>query len=432
MQYGWAAPSLPQLLSKDSHIPTTSSDGAWVAAMSVLGNIPGSLIGGYIVDKIGRKYTILLTSPIYFTTWLIIAFARSLWVLNAGRLCAGMADGLIFTAFPMYMGEISHPNIRGLLGSFIQVSMVLGSLLINIVGSHFNIEHTALIMSIVPVLHFITFCWMPESPYFLLMTDQGELARKSLQKLHNTEDVTKELIRVEDAVSKGKNANGKFWHLFTVPSNRKAMYIVFGLRCIQQLCGITAIMFYVKIIFKEAKTDISATMSTIIYFTIQLVLSIVSSALVDKAGRKPLLLMSIVGSAIMLALEGIYFYVEKETTLDTSSVTYLPLIAMLGFCIAFNFGMGTIPTLFLGEFFPTDVKAFALCLIDIFACFLAALTSKCFQFMNDHFGLYSPFFFFTSCCILGLVFILLIVPETKGKTLEDIQRELKGERNDVA
>ncbi|XP_019872311.2 facilitated trehalose transporter Tret1-like [Aethina tumida] len=426
MHYGWASPSLPQLLANDSQIPMTSDDGSWVATMSVLGNIPGSILGGYASDAIGRRYSILLTAPIYFMSWIMVAFAPSKILLNIARFSAGIADGLIYTSFPMYIGEISDPNIRGLLGSCIQVSLVIGVLLINVIGVNLNIKYTALISSLFPVLHFLTFYFMPESPYYLIMRGKKEEAKESLQVFNRNEDIGEHFQRVSDAVEQDKQATGSIWDLFTVRSNRRAAVIVFGLRAFQQFSGIAAIMFYAKIIFQEASGDISANLSTIIYFIIQLVVSLLSSFLVDKTGRRPLLIFSIIGSAASLAAEGFYFFFENDDIYDTSLI-YLPLIALLTFVVIFNIGMGTIPVLILGEFFPTNVKAFALCLADIVSCTTVSISAKFFQITRDDFGMHVPFFSFTVSCLLGLVFILFCVPETKGKTLEEIQEHLRGE-----
>lgn len=206
--------------------------------------------------------------------------------------------------------------------------------------------------------------------------------------------------------------------------NRKALFIVFGLRTVQQFSGTMAITFYAKSIFSESN-HLSSNVSTLIYFVIHLGVCFMSSAIVDKSGRRPLLIISIIGSAIALFLEGLYFFLHNCTEIDVASYGYLQIIALVGFVIMFSLGMQTIPILILCEMFPTNVKAFALCLADIYFSIIASLVSKFFQFMKDNFGMHVPFFAFTACCVVGLAFIVFCVPETKGKTLEDIQKDLK-------
>lgn len=426
MHFGWPSPSLPYLLSEKSHINVTSQDGSWLASMPCIGAASGSIMTAYMVDRIGRKNCMLMTAPGYLLAWLMVAFATTIWELYAARFISGWADGLVFTAFPMYLGEIASYNIRGLLGSSIQLSMIAGMLIINIIGSYMSIMHTALISAAVPPVFFLMFWFMPDSPYYLVMKGRIEDATKSLQLLRQSRDVSNELNRVMDAVKEEKEQTGTFLELFTVASNRKATIIVFGLRAIQQFSGTTVITFYAQSIFHEASGDMSPTTATMIYFTLQLICAVVSSFLVDKVGRKPLLIISIIGSGVALSLEGTYFFLSTKTSLDVSSLKIVPLVALLGYVVIFNIGMGVIPVLFLGEMFPTSVKAFALCLADIWFGLIVTVVSKFFQIMQDDFGIAVPFFAFAACCAIGLVFILILVPETKGKTLEDIQRELKG------
>ncbi|XP_060534859.1 facilitated trehalose transporter Tret1-like [Cylas formicarius] len=426
MHFGWPSPSLPHLLSPNSTIPISDEDGSWLAAMPCIGAASGSLLTAYAVDRIGRKTCMLMTAPGYFAAWLMVAFATTKWELYAARFISGAADGLVFTAFPMYLGEIASYDIRGLLGSSLQLSMIAGMLVINVLGSYLSIYHTALVSAVLPPIFFVAFGLMPESPYYLVMKGREEDAADSLRLFRRTADVSAELARVSEAVKAELEQSGRVVDLVKIPSNRKAVLIVFGLRTIQQLSGTTAIMFYAKTIFHQASGGVSPSVATIIYFSLQLVVALAGSFLVDKLGRKPLLVVSIIGSGLALSLEGVYFYLAQNTTLDVSSLKTVPLIALLAYVVVFNVGMGTIPVLLLGEMFPTGVKAFALCLADIWFGIIVTLTSKGFQIIKDDFGIAVPFFGFAACCVVGLVFIVWVVPETKGKTLENIQDELKG------
>ncbi|CAG9770634.1 unnamed protein product [Ceutorhynchus assimilis] len=428
MHYGWTSPSLPILLSGNYTFTISSEEGSWLVVAPLLGAILGAFITGMIVDIFGRKKLVILSSVPFLFSWLFIAWAKSSVLMFVGRFMAGMTDGLSFTAVPMYLGEIAEPKIRGLIASVCPVCIILGILLINIFGSFLSITTTAYVGTIAPILLLVTFIWMPESPYFYLMRGKVEDARRSLQVFRGTEDVQVELERISEAVRKQNDNRGKCMDLLTVKSNRQAIIIAFGLRGVQQLSGTTAIIFYCKKIFEESSDFISPSLATIIYFLVQLILSALASIIVDFSGRRPLLIISITGTAMALFLNGAYLYVKDCTDIDTTSLNFLPLIALLSFVVVFSVGLQTIPLLIMGEVFPTNVKAFALCSADIYYSVIVTIISKLFHWSNDQFGMYVPFFAFGICCVLGLVFILLFVPETKGKTLEDIQRELKGEK----
>ncbi|CAH1155581.1 unnamed protein product [Phaedon cochleariae] len=428
MHYGWPSPSLPRLLDTNSTLPLTDSEGSWVAVTPLIGAVLGSIIVAVIVDILGRKKTILLSSFPYFAAWIMVAYARSILLLYTARFIAGVADGWVFTAVPMYIGEIADPKIRGRLGTSISVSWIFGILLINILGSYLSIAVTGLICSILPILSLLTFVWMPESPYFLLMKENQEGAQRSLQTFRGVTDVETELNRISNAVKSQMLNSGKFLDLFTVKSNRKAVFIMLMVRAAQQLSGTTAITFYTQPIFNEAGSNISPAIASIVYFAVQLLLAMFCSGIVDKAGRRPLMIISITGSAVLLFVEGIYFYLVTCTEVDMEPFSLIPVIALIGFVIVFSLGMQTIPLLMLGELFPANVKAFALCLADIYFAGIAIIVSKFFQIMKDSFGMYVPFFGFSGFCVIGLICIVIFVPETKGKTLEEIQMYFKGER----
>ncbi|KAJ8960112.1 hypothetical protein NQ317_005750 [Molorchus minor] len=211
------------------------------------------------------------------------------------------------------------------------------------------------------------------------------------------------------------------------PTSDLYVFMILGLRGVQQLSGTTAIIFYCKTIFDQAKEFISPSISTIIYFGVQLIMSAVSSFIVDISGRRPLLIISTIGTAITLCINGTYLYFDKCTQVDTSGFEFVPIVALLCFVVVFSIGLQTIPLLIMGEMFPTNVKAFALCWMDIYYSVIVIVISKVFHWSNETYGMHVPFYTFTGCCVIGLIFIVLCVPETKGKTLEDIQLELRGE-----
>lgn len=429
MQFGWPSPHLPRLQSPKSHIPITSSEGAWMISMNGVGSIFGSLLAGYIVDKIGRKLSILITSPLYLCCWLLIAFAHRLWILMLARCINGFTDGIVFTVIPMYVSEISHPRIRGILSATIPVMTVFGLLLVNIIGSLADLKTTGLICAIFPIVHFFTFCWMPESPFYLIMKKNLEAAKNCLKIFQESSDIDEKFEKLQSIVEDEMKNSVSCWDLFRVKSNRKAVIIVFGLRGIQQLCGPNALTSYAKIIFHEAGEDISSTLSSILYFSIQLVMVIICSFLVDKVGRKPLLIISIVGSGVALLAQAIYFYVKSLGIYNMSTVSFLPLIALLTYVVLFNIGMWNIPLLLMAELFPANVRAFALCLNEIYFGLSVIVVSEFFQITSDTFGMHVPFFVFSVMSVLGLAFILCMVPETKGRSLNEIQEYLKGNQD---
>ncbi|KAF2887933.1 hypothetical protein ILUMI_18240 [Ignelater luminosus] len=273
---GWPTPSLPQILSKNSTIPTTDDEGSWIATMLLIGAVCGSLMAAVILDRLGRKLTILLTSIPFFLSWILTAFANTATLLMVARFIAGISEGLIFCSVPVYLAEIAEPKIRGFIGSSITVANLFGMLLVNIIGSYLNIKTTALICSTVPVLLLVTFIWMPESPYYLIMKGNFDQARHSLTFFRKQDEVEGELKKLTIAVKEQNRNTGRYLDLFTVKSNRKAVYIMMGIRFGQQFSGSVAIMLYAQIIFEGIGDDImSPITASTVYLGVQLLISII-------------------------------------------------------------------------------------------------------------------------------------------------------------
>lgn len=431
MHYGWPSPSVPQLLEDNPFMPKiTNEEGSWLAVITLVGSVFGSLCGSMIFDKYGRKNMILAVCVPFFLSWIMVAYATSVSTLMFARCIAGVADGMMFCGVPMYLGEIANPEIRGFLCASCSYTWILGILMINVFGSVFDIKTAALLSSLVPIICVFTFVWMPESPYYLIRKKRTDEARSSLRIFKGREDVEQELNRITKAIEEDTKVSSSYYQLFADPCNRKAAFIMMAVRGVQQMCGTTAITFYAQTIFKEAGDDVSPMVGSLIYFTIQLLMSMFCSLIVDKTGRKPLMVISLAGSGIALFIEGVFFYIQDSTEIETTDVSYIPLTFLIAFVILFGLGMQPIPIILLGELFRTDVKAFALSFIDIYFCFVATSVSKFFQIMKDDFGMCVPFFAFSLSSIIGIGFVIFYVPETKGKTLEGIQLMLAGNEED--
>lgn len=349
------------------------------------------------------------------------------------RFIAGLSEGAVFIVVPMYIGEVSEPAIRGVLGSSVSVSFISGILFINCVGPYYSIAISAFVCIAFPVLLLTVFCWMPETPYYLIMKGKIEEARKSLQFLRRMNNVDAELNKLTSDVERQLSEPGTFKNVFTIRSNLKALLIMFGLRSAQQFSGVSAFGLNTHTIFMQAGGDISANMSVIIYTITQILFTFGGSFFIDKFGRKPILLISCLGSTFVLAVTSIYFYLKEKTDVDISSISWLPLAGMLVYVVLFSVGLGTVPNLMLGELFSASIKGKALFILNIYYAILISTIAKFYQAMADNFGMYVPFAVFAVCCLLSTLFSHYCVPETKGKSLEEIQQNLKGnvEHKDV-
>lgn len=299
--------------------------------------------------------------------------------------------------------------------------------MINCLAPYFSIRTTALICLGSPILAFISFLWMPETPYFYLMKQNKNKAKDSLYFLRRN-DVTKDLNQLDNDVKRQMSERGTFKELFTIKSNRKALLIMVMVRTIQQLSGISAWITFTQTVFLTADPDMSPVLATGLYYITIIIMQIVGSFQVDKYGRKSLMIISCLLSGIDLLAGGIFFYIQERTNIDVNGYQWIPLAIMIIYVIVFGFGLSIIPTLMLGEMFSASIKGKALCVMCMYYAALVAGTVKFFHFLSGY-GMFLPFMIFGCCCIVSTFFLYFFVPETKGKSLEDIQQYLKGNKD---
>lgn len=424
MHYGWSSPALPVLISGDDKLRITSEEGSWLVVALLVGTITGAILTGHLADVLGRKLIILCSLVPIVVGWAFIYFATSVAYLFVARTIAGVSVGMSLSVVPMYLGEIAEPKLRGLLASLCPVSLVLGILFINILGGYMSISNSALAATVIPVIMAFTFVWMPESPTYLLIKGKTEEARQSMEKLQGRDVTQEELLKISDRVKlefEDKKKGSKV--LFSDRVNRKSLIIVLGLRTVQQLCGTSIITFYCKTIFEETKEFISPNISSIVYFTIQMIVALISSLIVDFTGRRILLFISIAGSGITLLTTGVCLHLKNVYNFD--NISYIPIVSLFFYVIVFNIGVRCIPLLMVGEMFSPSVKSAAVSLTAIYFSVFSIIVAKFFHYTKEFLGLHVSFYTFSLFSFLSLIFVYHFVPETKGKSLEQIQDELR-------
>ncbi|VEN44660.1 unnamed protein product [Callosobruchus maculatus] len=426
MHFGWTSPSLPVLISGQYFFTISQDEASWLAVILLAGTVVGAFFAGSFANILGRKKMVLLTAVPLLIAWLMIALASNVKVLFAARFIAGMSSGLCFSTIPMYLGEVSEPDIRGMLSSLGPVCVVLGILLINIIGNYLPIDTAAYISSSFPIVLFLTFLWMPESPSYLLQQNQTEAAKRALVLLRGPTEGEKELYRLLEYMKTEPENKANICDLVRDKVNRKAAIVAYGLRTIQQLCGITVITFYCKTIFEDSKEILSPNISTILYFLVQLMCSFASTFVVDKIGRKPLLIISLVGASTALLVLTMFMYTDSHLQVDVTNLKYIPFACLMINVAFISIGVRVIPLLMMGEMFSARIKPLAVCVGAIYYSLIAMLVAKLYHVINELYGSYLPFLMFTLLGYLSILFVAFIVPETKGKNLEDIQRDLGG------
>lgn len=423
--FGWSSPSLSLLLQNDSPIQLTIQQAAWVSSIFILSSAIGSTFCSYIINVIGRKTTLVLSAIPGLIGWMIIAFATSAWELIAGRIVCGLSSGLGYISAITYVGEISPANIRGILLSTLTLAAKFGLFFEWVVGPFLSVRDLALVSSSIPILFFVSLVSLPESPYYLIRRGRNQQAVTSLMQLRGTTDVSKEMELIEKSIKYDLTNDTGLWELISVPGNRKALIVVLGLFITQQWSGSLAILSYAELIFNETKNQLEGKYLTMILGGVQVVCTVIAASISDRYNRRTLLLISASGVSISTCLIALFFFLQ-HIEVDVSEIAWLPAAGSILYIVTYAFGLAVIPFTMIGEIFPTNFKALGSMIGMLCLNISAFAVSLSYQSFAEQCGIYVAFWFFSLIAALGIVFTYYFVPETRKKTLQEIQEQLHG------
>ncbi|KAF7268081.1 hypothetical protein GWI33_018743 [Rhynchophorus ferrugineus] len=423
---GWAGPSLLKILSEEYPIDVTAEEASYITIIGPVGHVIGGFSASYLADYIGRKNTVLSIGIPQVISFLLIYFSyHTVYLLYIARILGGIGEGASLALLPCYIAEVADPSVRGTLGTFVNLLLLFGQLFINTVGSFLTIHDTAMICIIFPVVFWLTFAHMPESPYYCLMKKDVDGARRALQMLRRKNNVDKEVIQLSADVDRQMSEKGTYKDLFLIKSNRKAFLLVSATRIFQVFTGSIALMSYVQIMISQA-TELSPVTGSTVLIVAGAIMVLTSSMYVDKFGRRPTLIVSALTTALSLLAQALFLSLRDYTALDLSSVSWLPLLIMIINYLSFRGGLGVVTNIFISEIYSTSIKAKAMSLGSLNFAIVMIISTKMYQLTADYVGLAVPFYIFAFTTFASVLFFYFVLPETKGKTLEVIQQELKG------
>lgn len=425
---GYTSPALPSMKDRNyTSFEVTEDSGSWVGGVMPLAGLIGGVLGGPLIELLGRKMTILATSIPFIISWLLIACAVNIWMVIAGRAITGFVVGVASLSLPVYLGETIQPEVRGTLGLLPTAFGNIGILLCFVAGRYMNWSSLAFLGGTLPVPFLILMVLIPETPRWYISKGKQEPARKALQWLRGkAADVEPELKGIvkshTDSEKRGSNAG--IAQLFT-RCNLKPLSISLGLMFFQQFSGINAVIFYAEKIFIDAGSTIEESICVIIIGVVNFVATFIATILIDRLGRKILLYISSIGMIITLGALGGYFYV-KDSGENVSHLGWLPLASLMGYVLCFSIGYGPIPWLMMGEILPAKIRGAAASVATGFNWTCTFIITKTFSDIIRAIGMGGCFWFFGAICIIGFVFEIFCVPETQGKSLEEIERKMMG------
>ncbi|RYR11799.1 hypothetical protein Ahy_B04g069317 [Arachis hypogaea] len=357
-------------------------------SLVTIGAMLGAITSGHITDFIGRKGAMRISSGFCITGWIAVFFSKDSFILDLGRFFTGYGIGVISYVVPIYIAEISPKNLRGGLATTNQLLIVIGSSVSFLIGSVVNWRLLALSGLAPCICLLIGLCFIPESPRWLAKVGREKEFQLALRRLRGKDaDISHEAQEILDYIESLQSLpKAKLLDLFQSKYMR-SLVIGVGLMVCQQASGINGIGFYASETFVASGLS-SGKVGTIAYALIQVPFTALGAILMDKTGRRPLITVSASGTFIYIA--------------------------------SFAIGMGSVPWVIMSEIFPINIKGSAGSLVVLLTWLGAWIVSYTYNFLMD-WSAPGTFFLYAVGCLLTIVFVGKLVPETKGKTLEEIQ-----------
>ncbi|KAL6626526.1 hypothetical protein ACP70R_030252 [Stipagrostis hirtigluma subsp. patula] len=409
---GYSSPSQPGIM-RDLHL--SLAEYSVFGSIMTIGAMLGAIVSGTIADRVGRRCAMAMADVLCILGYLLITFSQEI----LGGLTLG---GSQLDVVPVYISEITPKNIRGAFATVNQFMICCGVSLAYVLGTFITWRALAFIGVVPCLLQLVGLLVIPESPRWLARFGHSGAFESALQRLRGKgTDISEEAAEIKDFTENLQHLpKSKMLDLFQKDYIR-AVTVGVGLMALQQFGGVNAISFYASEIFVSAGFS-SGNTGMLAMVAVQIPMTGLGVLLMDKAGRRPLLMVSAAGTCLGCLLVALSF-LSKEQHWGKDLNIVLALAGILIFTGSFSLGMGGIPWVIMSEIFPINMKGSAGSLVTLVSWLGSWIVSYAFNFLLV-WNSYGTFFIFASICGLTVIFVERLVPETKGRTLEEIQASM--------
>lgn len=435
MVSGYSAILIPQLLHENSTVKFSPADISWIASVGVLPMGPGCFLGGYIMEKYGRRMSHMIVCVPMVLGWVAIAccelFYKAPDVLLLGRFITGAASGILGPPVSVFIGEISIPKNRGLFLGGISLSIALGILIAHILGTFFTWKMTAVISAFLPLICYVLIKFVPESPAWLLARGELEKAEKSFKwfrgsSIESMDEfrnmVNRHLSEKHVASEQPKPSTmDNFKKNFTKKEFLYPLGIILVFFSTLQFSGVNAVVFYTVTILKTTlKQGINEYFAMILIDCIRVFMSIVACICMKNFGRRPISLIGTTGTAVSFLGLAFFLYLMQNKILSENAY-WLPLLCFVSFVIFTTLGLVPMPWCLVGELFPLHQRGLGTGISTAwnFVAFFIVVKTSPKLFLE--YGSVTTFVMYGCVALAGAVFLWFKLPETKNKTLQDIE-----------
>lgn len=412
------------------HMKLSDSDVEWLTTTVLIGAVLGAVSSGKLCDHIGRKKTIIINAVIFAVGALGCSLAPNLGVLIVMRIIIGIAIGITSYVVPMYIAEISPTRRRGALVTLNQLMITIGILVSYITDYAFsndaNLESWRWMFAagFFPALVLlIGMFFLPETPRWLISKNRWDEGKKVLMQVEDADLVEQTLRDLKADVEFAANNKINAAEVFK-PWLRPALIITVGIFFFQQFSGVNTIIYYSPIIFKMAGivSNTGSILPSIIIGVVNVMACGLSIALLDRVGRRKLYIIGISGMIPSLALLGACFYFKEQLG---SSLPVFAVLSIVFYIIFIAISLAPLGWLLISEVFPLNVRGIGMSIGSLAHWGFNAIIAFTFLKLVNSIGISTTFWLYSLVCIAGLVWGWFYIPETKGRSLEDIEQHWK-------
>ncbi|KAG7300968.1 hypothetical protein JYU34_015323 [Plutella xylostella] len=430
MVQGWLSPMITVLKSPSSPVPFTAGDISWMTSVTYITAIVVGAPMGYLTDRYGRKFMTLATTASLILYWSIKLFSLRPWALVLARAVAGVPCSACYIVLPIYLKEISDIDLRGFMGSLLIMNRNIGYLLSYICCDLLDATLVLWIGLLVPTVTFFVFLVMPETPEFLVKQGKIEEAKSVLAWLRGVPATDPALERDIDQavrVEKKTQADDKTaWGIILRdPTTFKAFIITLVIKITQQFDGYLIVLIYASMVFEKASESISLQLSpnkqVILIGVVQLLGSVAATCIVEKTGRKLLLVSTSLAMGVSMALLGSWFYV---TSVGGWLPGWLPVLAMCACIFADAAGFQPVSYIIITDLFTFQLRGTVSSFANISAKLSNFVQMKWFTAVSELIGIHWTFAFFSIVSLFACFYSVLCFPETRHKTVDEIYQKL--------
>jgi len=415
----------------ETYFGLSAAAKGWAAGSALVGCVFGAAFAGLASDRLGRKKVLIISAVFFLISAIGSAIPRSLAELVIFRILGGLGVGAASMTSPMYIAEVSPARIRGRMVSVNQLAIVSGIVVvyfvnyfiargqpeewINATGWRWMFGSEALPAMLLLVLLF----FVPESPRWLTANGREDAALGILERVDGSAYARTEMVEIRKAIQEESSSLGQL----LMPGMRIVLVIGIALSILQQITGINVFLYYAPEILKGlvegTKTDV-VLLQTVLVGAVNLIFTIIAIWTVDKLGRKPLMIVGATGMGISMFAIGLAAYFQNTAV--------WVLVFILGYISSFSLSVGPVTWVILSEIFPTKIRGRAMGIATLCLWIANYIVSQTFPMMDgnewlvERFHHAFPFWLYGGFCVVLVFFVGVFVPETKGRSLEEIER----------